>query len=415
LSADNRATAPGLVWPRFGGPVVVLVSVSSSHAVIHAFSTLMPLVYPLALTELHFSLTALGLMVATANLAGGFIQLASGAVTRVIRRHTLLGLGAVGLALASVVTATSSSFLQFAAGNILQSTLTSPQHPVGNSLLSDLYARTRRGAAIAGHIAGGNIGTLLLTPAAAVLLNVLGWRTAVAVLAIPALIGAAAVLGAVGERDRVNRERSAAADMLEGVRQVWRSRNLRLIFSTSLIGAGGRGLGVVTLVLPLYLKLHLQLSNTTVTELYTLLLLGSVVGPSIGGPLSDRIGRRKLLLAVYPLSTLLLLAVLRAPATSLWLALAITALGLVVFLESPILQTFLADEAPAGERDAIFSLYFAVAFGIGALWAAAIGALLGRLGFPIVFAIMAAAYLVAGTLVVRMREGSRSGRSGVRR
>jgi MFS family permease len=414
VSSDEAADA-GLVWPRLGPPRVVLFSVSSSHAVIHAFSTLMPLVYPLALTELHFSLTLLGLMVATANLAGGFIQLASGAVTRVIRRHTLLGLGAVGLAIASLVTATSTSFVQFAGGNVLQSMVTSPQHPVGNSLLSDLYARTRRGAAIAGHIAGGNIGTLLLTPAAAVLLNVLGWRTAVAVLAIPALLSAVAVLLAVGERARPQRDRGAAADMLEGVRQVWRSRNLRLIFLTSLIGAGGRGLGVVTLVLPLYLKLRLHLSNSTVTELYTLLLVGSVLGPSIGGPLSDRVGRRRLLLGAYPLSAVAVLALLWSPVSGPWLAITIAALGLVVFLESPLLQTFLADEAPLTERDAIFSLYFAVAFGIGALWAAAIGALLGRLGFPTVFAIMALAYITAGLLVFQMRERRGTAEAGMRR
>ena len=393
-----------MVWPRVGGPVVVLIAVSSSHAVIHAYSTLMPLVYPLALTELHFSVFALGVMVAIANLAGGFLQLGAGAVTRVIRRHSLIGLGALGMALAGVVTASASNFVQFSAGNILRSVITSPQHPVGNSLLSDLYARARRGTAIAGHVAGGNVGTVLLTPAAAVLLNVLGWRTAVLLLAIPATVAGIIVLAAIGERARPLRERTAVGDMLEGFRRVWRSRNLVLIFLASLIAAGGRGLGVVILVVPLYLKLQLHLSNGTVAQLYTLLLIGSVVGPLIAGPLSDRLGRRTLLLVAYPLSAITTVAVLSAPVTGPWLAVALAAMGLVVYVESPLLQAFLADEAPAAERDAVFSLYFAVAFGIGALWAAAIGAALGRLGFPTVFAIMAATYVAAGLCVLLMRE-----------
>jgi MFS family permease len=82
-------------------------------------------------------------------------------------------------------------------------------------------------------------------------------------------------------------------------------------------------------------------------------------------------------------------------------------MGLIVYLESPLLQAFLADEAPAGERDAIFSLYFAVAFGIGALWAAAVGALLGRLGFVTVFGIMAITYLLAAVCVWLMQGESR--------
>ena len=401
---NEGAPTRGLVWPRIGGPVMVLISISSSHAVIHAYSTLMPLVYPLALTELHFSVFALGVMVAIASLAGGFLQLGAGAVTRVIRRHTLLGLGALGMALAGAITAGATTFLQFSAGNILRSVVTSPQHPIGNSLLSDVYPKTRRGTAIAGHVAGGNVGTLLLTPASAVLLNVLGWQTAVLLLTIPATVAGLVVLAGIGERVRPLRERTAVADMVEGFRQVWRSRNLILIFLASLVAAGGRGLGVVILVVPLYLKLHLHLSNSTVAELYTLLLIGSVVGPLIAGPLSDRVGRRRLLLVAYPFSAVTTVAVLSAPVTGPWLALALAAMGMVVYLESPLLQAFLADEAPPGERDAIFSLYFAVAFGIGALWVAGIAAALGPLGFPTVFAIMATTYVAAAFCVLLMRE-----------
>jgi MFS transporter, FSR family, fosmidomycin resistance protein len=397
-----------MVWARLGGPVVVLISISSAHAVIHAYSTLLPLIYPLALSELHFSVFALGVMVAVANLAGGFLQLGAGLVTRVIRRHTLLGLGALLMATAAVVTAGAGSFLQFSAGNILRSIATSPQHPIGNSLLSDLYSRARHGTAIAAHVAGGNVGTVVLTPAAAVLLSTLGWRAALLLLTIPAVIAGIIVLTAIGERARPPRSRTAAGDMREGLRQVWRSRNLLLIFLASLIAAGGRGLGVVILVVPLYLKLHLHLSNATVAELYLVLLAGSVVGPLIAGPLSDRIGRRTMLLIAYPLSTLTTLAVLLASVAGPWLAVALGAMGLIVYLESPLLQAYLADEAPAKDRDAIFSLYFAVAFGIGALWAAAVGAVVGRLGFVTVFTIMAVTYILAGACVVMMREPVRA-------
>jgi FSR family fosmidomycin resistance protein-like MFS transporter len=366
----------------------------------------MPLVYPLALTELRFSVTALGLMVAVSNLAGGFLQLGAGAVTRIIRRHTVIGLGALGMAIAAFVTAGANNFAQFSAGNILRSVTTSTQHPLGNSLLADLYARTRRGTAIAAHVAGGNVGTVVLTPAGAVLLNVLGWRKAVLLLAVPAVAAGLLVLAAIGERARALPERTAVADMVQGLRQVWRSRNLVLIFLASLIAAGGRGLGVVILVVPLYLKLQLHLSNGKVAVLYLILLIGSVVGPLIAGPLSDRLGRRTLLLVAYPLSAVTTFAVVASPVSGPWLALALGAMGLVVYLESPLLQAFLADEAPATDRDAIFSLYFAVAFGIGALWAAVIGALLGQLGFVTVFAIMAVTYLAAGGCVFVIREAA---------
>ena len=124
----------------------------------------MPLIYPLALTDLHFSVAALGAMVAVSSLTGGVLQLSAGALTRVMSRHSLIGWGAVAMGLAGVFTASAGTFTQFFAGNLLRSVSTSAQHPVGNSLLADLYEKGRRGVAISGHVAGGNMGTVLLTP-----------------------------------------------------------------------------------------------------------------------------------------------------------------------------------------------------------------------------------------------------------
>jgi len=174
-----------------------------------------------------------------------------------------------------------------------------------------------------------------------------------------------------------------------------------------LIAAGGRGLGVVTLVVPLYLKLRLHLDDTSVTGLYSLLLLGSVVGPLLGGVVGDRVGRRAVLVSVYLLSAVITMVLVATPAQPLLLAVVLALMGMVVYEESPLLQTFVADEAPAIDRDAIFSLYFAVSFGIGALWAVVVGAVLQGSGFSPVFLIMVASYLVAGVCIAAARPTGR--------
>jgi MFS family permease len=121
---------------------------------------------------------------------------------------------------------------------------------------------------------------------------------------------------------------------------------------------------------------------------------------------SDRLGRRVVLVLAYGLSIVTTIGFFESPATGPWLALALAAMGLVVYAESPLLQAYLADEAPARDRDALFSLYFAVAFGVGALWAAFIGVLLQRWGYGPVFIIMAASYAAAGLCVLAMKEPS---------
>jgi predicted MFS family arabinose efflux permease len=404
--ADELPISTGsLVRARLGGPVAVLILISGSHAVIHAYSTLMPWVYPLALVDLNFSVTALGVMVGISSLAGGLLQLGAGGLTRIVRRHTLIGWGAVLMGISGVAAAAASDFAQFFAANVFRSVVTSTQHPLGNSLLSDLYSRSRRGMAIAGHIAGGNVGTVLLTPAAAFLVVAWGWRRAVLLLTVPAIIAGIAILVSIKESPKPDSGRSPFRDMLAGVSAVRSSRNLVLIFAASLVAAGGRGLGVVILVVPLFLKRQLHLQDPYATVLYSLLLLGSVIGPLMAGRISDRMGRRRpVLLAAYGLSAVSTVGLLAAPASGIWLPLVLAALGLVVYAESPLLQTFMADEAPVAQRDAIFSLYFAVAFGIGAIWAAAVGVALEHLGYTTVLLIMAITYLAAGACVWATRE-----------
>lgn len=403
MEADAQVS--DLVRPRAGGPAAGLVLISGSHAVIHAYSAVMPLIYPLALVDLHFSLAALGAMVAVSNLAGGLLQLGAGALTRWQRRHSIIGWGAVLLGLSGIGTALATNFAQFFVMNVVARTATSAQHPLGNSLLSDLYDRSRRGMAIAGHVAGGNVGTLL-APAAGALVVAWGWRPALLVLTIPAVLAGAAIFGGMSEAPAGPGERTAFRDMLAALRLL-RGRNLALIFGAGVIGAGGRGLGIVALVIPLFLKQQLQLPTAEVNMLYGLLLVGSVVGTFAVGPISDWLGRRRTLLLSYGLSVPVTIGLVGIHGPGPWLLVLMAGLGLIVYGESPLLQTFVADEAPVAERDALFSLYFAVAFGVGSLWAAGMGVALERLGYGTVFVIMAVSYVAAAACVALTREQAR--------
>ena len=92
----------------------------------------------------------------------------------------------------------------------------------------------------------------------------------------------------------------------------------------------------------------------------------------------------------------------------LWLG--IVLMGLFTFAESPQLQALLSDIAPPAIRDASYSLYFTLAFGVGSLWVALYGFVIERLGaptgVPVAFVLMAGAFVLAalGTLPIRADE-----------
>jgi hypothetical protein len=71
--------------PDHGSSALTLVSLA--HGVNHAQSALKPLVFPLVLRDLNFGYSELGIMLGVAAAVGGSLQLAAGALGRILPRH----------------------------------------------------------------------------------------------------------------------------------------------------------------------------------------------------------------------------------------------------------------------------------------------------------------------------------------
>ena len=95
--------------------------------------------------------------------------------------------------------------------------------------------------------------------------------------------------------------------------------------------------------------------------------------PLIAGSLSDRLGRKPLIVGAYLGGAVGFVVFLLAGSNIAGLWLGIALMGLFTFAESPQLQALLSDIAPPAIRDASYSLYFTLAFGVGSLWVAGMG------------------------------------------
>ena len=178
-----------------------------------------------------------------------------------------------------------------------------------------------------------------------------------------------------------------------------------------MLGGGGRGLGVVNLFVLLYLSRVLGLPAATTDVMYGALIVFSVPMPLLAGWLSDRIGRKPVIIGAYVGGAIGFVVFLLAGSSLAVLWLAIVLMGLFSFAESPQLQALLADVAPPTIRDASFALYFTLAFGVGSLWTAVYGLIIGLAGevtgLAIVFWLMAATFVAAALAVVPVRATHR--------
>ena len=388
--------------PARAGLTLGLVSVA--HAAIHAQSALMPLVYPIVIVEFALDPGDIGTFIAITTAVGGTMQLAYGFLTRYLARPAILAGGQLLFGTSLLVAGLSQTVGQLLGSVSVARIGASPQHPVGNALISDLYPAERRGFAISAHISGGNVGTILVPFVGGALLLALGWQATIALFGIPPLI-IGLLLAILVREDRGYRRRARASGSVRShLREVLGRGDLRLILAASLVAAGGRGLDIVAPFMVLYLAGPLGFDEATVGLLYALLLVGAVVGPILAGILSDRFGRRRTLVAYYLLSAAGILAFVAAGANLLLLVPLLLPFGTAVFSESPVLQAYLADRASGPMRDVAFAVYFTFAFGIGAFWAFIIGQVAGSLGYPIAFGVMAASYVAAAVLLVAVRE-----------
>ena len=390
-------------------PRVTLGLMSAQHALIHAQTALLPLVFLPVIAAYGVGVDSVAFLLAASNLLAGVAQLAYGPLTRVVSRRSILGLGGLVFGVGMSAMALTTSWVTFSAATIVGRVGGSPQHPVGNALLAEQYPAQRRGFAISTHIGIGNLGTVAVPLAGGWIIATAGWRPAVLVVGIPALVVAMLILFFVRETGADREIAIAHGSTRAAFRAAARERDLRWLFVASSVAAAGRGLGIVTTFVPLYLSLVLGLDAMTVTLMYTLLLVGSVPAPIVAGRLSDRLGHRRVLVVSYVLgaASLLLLVVAGDRIPLVWLAIGF--MSAFVFEESALLQALLADVAPTPIRDVAFSAYFTLMFGVGAAWAAVMGAIVGALGdavgFPVAFLVMGASFLLAAIVVLPIRAG----------
>ncbi len=406
---DAGATAGRRPWAPGDREQVAVVSFS--HTIQHMYVASLGVVYPFALADFHVSYAVLGVILGAAGVVGGLLQGIAGIVRRYSTRF-LLGMQNLGMAVALGIAAVSPGIGLFAFARVFGTLASWPQHPVGSAHLAKRVPH-RRGLVLAAHTTGGNVGTLVAPLIASAVIAAYSWRWALGLIGVLMALGSvitwtrvrpAPRTGPAAERSTPGAKAGATAVSL---RQALRRRQAVAILVVGTITAAGRGVGVLTTYIPAYLRNALHLHAITIGVLVAVVSVGAVAAPMVGGHLSDRIGRRKVLYSIYALGALALAGFVLVGSDLLVVGLVGLCVGMFSFSEQPLRQSFFSDAMKGVDARAAFGMYFATQ-SVGALWITLLGFLVTDVGFRAAFFTMAGSFVLAGViLAIFARDAAR--------
>jgi len=347
----------------------IIAAVALCHMLNDLMQSLIPAIYPLLKSELALSFGQIGLVTFVFQGTASVLQPLVGLYTdrRPLPYSLVFGMG---LTLAGlIVLANAHSFLMVLMAVALVGCGSSVFHP-DSSRIARLAAGRRPGFAQSFFQVGGNAGSALGPLMAAFIVVPFG-QISVEWFGLVALAGMA-VLVLVGRwyasegmaRMSAARRRPRA---LGYPRPVVRRAMLVLI---ALTFSKFVYMGAYSSYFTFYLIEHFDLSVANAQISLFMFLAAVALGTIIGGPIGDRIGRKRVIwvsiLGVAPIALLI-------PYVGLAGTIALSALaGLILASAFPAIIVYAQDLMPE-KVGMVAGLFFGLAFGMGALGAAAIG------------------------------------------
>jgi len=375
--------------------------VCGAHFFNHFQSAMLGVIYPLMMKELGMGYMAIASLAAVYNTLGSVLQAAYGFIVPYVRRGVILGVGNCVLGLSVAASGFASNYQHFFTTRLLGGVGSSPQHPVGSSILASQFGAAR-GRALAFHSTAGQLGSLVAPLLAAVLITQLGWRGVFWTVGIVTTI-----FGMICFvfRDRLlpassQKTKSRLTPLgWEAYKKCLKNKNVMLVSLVFMAGAAGRGQDINEVYIIPHFVRDFHLDITYGAFLFTFIQVGSLCGPFVWGWVSDRVDRKLVIqvsLLVSALSTLWL-AWQEAISASLFFNLVIY--GAATTSRQTLTQALLSDLVSEDLFDAAFSLYYFIGFVSIPFWTVITGGVMTKFGFGPAFSVISTSYLLSMTLL----------------
>ena len=386
-------------------PLGTLSVISVGHTLNDLYSNFLPQMLPFLIVLIPgFTATQAAVLVASFNIASSLFQPIFGFIVDGKGRSWLIYFGTLWMAVFLSPMGLFHSFRLMVVFAALAGLGTAAFHPPASAIVHGLNPR-RKAVYQSAFVAFGNLGfalaPLLLVP----LFQAFGLHATV-LLILPGMLAATLLYFALPRQNRQTKEPSSLAVVWAALRKA--ARELSVILGViSLRSVAYTGL---LALLPLYFHAH-KVSNLSGSRMMTLMLFTGAIGGVTGGFISDRWGRKPLIVGSLILATPLFFGFI---ATKGLPSLIFLALAGAALLSSFSVTIVAAQETIPNQKAMAAGLSLGFANGLGALAVILVGKVGDIWGLgtavTVLFSLPAAAGLVG--LLLKSRPGSAAATRG---
>ena len=371
--------------------------ITIGHSLTHWYPATFYLILPMIGRELGLSYQEIGAILTFQYVAGALSNIPGGLIVDSIgRKGMLMALSLFWIGFPYLLMGYANAFWMMAICTTLIGIGHNIWHPTAIPLLARRFP-DRKGFVVALHGMGGNVGDAVAPLVVGALLTMFTWREVMLMNVVPGIFMSAMILlylGRLNIDSSTNRGKSVSESLkatLIGFAKLMKNKTLLLLSVSSSFRSMTQG--SLLAFLPIYLGNQMGYSAQWVGAcMFGLQAAGFIASP-IAGNLSDRMGRRSIMMSTMMMSAVVLLFMGFA-GQSMAFVFFIAALGFFLFAIRAVLQAWVLDAAPKSMGGTAIGFLFATQAIGGAIGPLISGWLADNYGLFTVF------YFLAFTIVV---------------
>jgi len=396
------ATVPGSAGAKSFRDVWLI---TVGHGLTHWYPATFYLLLPLIGKELGLSYSEIGFVMTSQYVAGAISNIPGGMLVDTVgKKGLLMAVALFWIGFPYFLMSFTHSYWLLLACVTLVGIGNNLWHPTAIPTLAQRFPE-RKGLVLSFHGMGGNVGDAMAPLAIGALLAVLSWREIVVLNVVPGVIMACLILYYLGtmrigaRKAGEKHEGQSVSEYFSGLRELLKNRELILLS----VSSGFRSMtqnGLLTF-LPVFLAYEMHYSPIWVGACMFVLQAAGFAASPIAGHLSDRMGRRRILMTSMVM-TGVVLAFMAFAGRSLAFVVFIAVLGFFLYAIRPVLQAWTLECTPKKMGGTSIGVLFGVQ-AVGSSIAPAIGGMLAdRYGLMAVFFFLAVTIVIANMFIFLM-------------